>query len=240
MNWKDIQLNEFENRFYYRKKPLFKNQHFIAALKFHAPGLAPVQLLDGWTHIDVNGQPIYEQRYERSFGYYNNRAAVESKVGYFHIDEKGHRINNKDYTWCGNFQSNLCAVSAKDGTYHHIDLLGKRVYTQNYHYTGDFYYGFACVTNEDQLCTHIDTQGRYLHSKWFQDIGVYHKGYATAKDKDGWFHINYQGNAIYEHRFAQLEPFYNAWAFVKSLKGTKMLVNEKGILRNLGKSPQVH
>ena len=49
----------------------FKNR-----LKFHAPGLAPVEDETGWYHIDTNENAIYPERYSRAFGYYDGLAAV--------------------------------------------------------------------------------------------------------------------------------------------------------------------
>ena len=55
--------------------PLY-DARFAEVLPFHAPGLAPVQLLDGrWCHIRPSGEPL-AGRYLRTFGFYCERAAV--------------------------------------------------------------------------------------------------------------------------------------------------------------------
>jgi hypothetical protein len=49
---------------------------FVQVLPFHAPGLAPAQLLDGrWSHIRPSGEPL-AGRFLRTFGVYGERAAV--------------------------------------------------------------------------------------------------------------------------------------------------------------------
>ena len=74
MNWKEIYSNQAENRFYFQGKPLFKEYKSI--LKFHAPGIAPVEDETGWYHINILGEPIYNERYKRVFGYYDGLSTV--------------------------------------------------------------------------------------------------------------------------------------------------------------------
>ncbi len=231
MNWKTIKLNEFDKTFSYNGKLLFKVSNFLDALKFHAPGLAPVQDQSGWYHIDVDGKPIYEKRYVRAFGYYEGLATVISNEGSFHIDTNGNPIYKSKYNWCGNFQEGRCAIRDKDNSYFHIDKQGKQPYQETYSYVGDYKYGFACVMNNQQLFTHIDKQGKKLHNKWFLDLGVYHKGFATARNEEGWFHINFKGERIYQHTFAQIEPFYNNLAFCETQDGQKCVISEFGEMK---------
>ena len=51
---------------------------FAAVLPFHAPGLAPAQLSPAmsWCHVTPSGEPLSMQRYQRTFGFYEQRAAV--------------------------------------------------------------------------------------------------------------------------------------------------------------------
>ena len=64
--------------------PLY-HARFHEVLKFHAPGLAPVQDPSGGYHITPDGQPAYRERYLRTFGFYEDRAVVHSRAGWFHI-----------------------------------------------------------------------------------------------------------------------------------------------------------
>ena len=197
MNWKDIQLNEQTNTFIYQGQQLFQDQIFLDALKFHAPGLAPVKDDTGWFHINVNGLPAYPQRYKRTFGFYNNRAAVITPKGWSHIHPNGALVMDNHYEWCGNFQEGLCTVRNRVGEYFHIDKHGDKAYSETYSYAGDFKYGYACVMNSQQYFTHINCKGDLLHGKWFKDLGVYHKGFATARDEEGWFHIDFNLSLIH-------------------------------------------
>jgi hypothetical protein len=59
-------------------------------------------------------------------------------------------------------------------------------------------------------------------------LGVFHKSYATAKDADGWLHIDRQGKPQYSQRYAAVEPFYNGFALVHSHKGDRLIIDEQG------------
>lgn len=75
MDWKDIRLSDDHTHFTYLGEPVF-GRYFIEALKFHAPGIAPVLDHTGAYHIDATDNPLYEERYSRTFGFYGGRAAV--------------------------------------------------------------------------------------------------------------------------------------------------------------------
>ncbi|MDR0612962.1 MAG: WG repeat-containing protein [Dysgonamonadaceae bacterium] len=227
MNWQDIKVSPDNTHFLYEGKPIF-DKHFIEVLKYHIPGLAPVKDETGAYHIDSNGKPLYSERYNRTFGYYCNRAAVIQGQTRFHINEQGERAYLQNYAWTGNFQENICTVRDFDGNYFHIDLQGKRIYTENYLYAGDYKDGIACVKQSDGFCKHIDTNGNPINSKEFLDLGVFHKNFGTAKDKDGWFHIDKQGNAAYSERYSAIEPFYNGFALVTQFDDGKVIINEQG------------
>ena len=130
MNWREIRDSQSEKRFYYQGKPVFKV--FKTILKFHEPGLAPVEDESGWYHITEDGSALYNERYERAFGYYCGLAAVTSTKGCFHIDARGTQLYDERYAWCGNYQENLCTVRNKDNSYFHIDKCGNRIYTESY------------------------------------------------------------------------------------------------------------
>ncbi|GIV44961.1 MAG: hypothetical protein KatS3mg035_2084 [Bacteroidia bacterium] len=227
MNWKEIKVSEDNTHFLYEGKPLF-NKKFLEVLKFHEPGLAPVKDETGWYHIPINGTPLYQERYDRAFGFYCNRATVVKANEWFHINEKGQRVYTQNYAWTGNFQENLCTVRNHQNFYFHIDLDGNRVYSESYLYAGDFKDGYACVKCSDGLFRHIDTQGKFLNEKGFLDLGVFHKGFATAKDKKGWFHINKQGTELYSQRYLMIEPFYNGCALVTTFDNHKIIIDENG------------
>lgn len=227
MNWKEIKVSNENNSFLYKENIVF-NKDFDEVLKFHAPGLAPVRDKTGAFHIDVNGEELYKERYNRTFGYYCNRAAVIQNESWFHLTEKGNKAYKEAYVWTGNFQENLCTVRNSNNEYFHITLNGEKVYDSVYRYAGDFKDGYACVKIANGLYKHIDTKGNFLNNQEYLDLGVFHKNYATSKDKKGWFHIDKSGRQLYNNRYALIEPFYNGFAVVDTFEKTKQIIAENG------------
>ena len=228
MNWKVIKVSDDNTHFLFKGKLIF-GKTFIEVLKFHSPGLAPVLDNSGAYHIDISGNELYSNRYSRTFGFYCNRAAVVENERWFHINEKGKRVYSNNYSWVGNYQENLCTVRNLGNQYFHIDLNGNRIYAENYVYAGDYKNGLACVKLQDGLYRHIDNKGRFINDKSFIDLGVFHKNFAPAKDKNGWFHIDRQGNELYNNRYLIIEPFYNGFALVTTFENDKIIINEKGL-----------
>jgi len=227
MNWEDIKVSADNTYFLFDEKLVF-NKKFIEALKFHFPGIAPVKDESGAYHINASGEPIYSERYARTFGFYCGRAAVTGGSGWFHIDENGKRGYPQNYDWTGNYQENLCVVRDFDGSYFHIDSCGNGIYRDKYLYCGDFKDGFACVKLQNGLFKHIDRGGVFINGGEFKDLGVFHKKFATAKDKDGWFHIDINGEQLYARRFASVEPFYNGQAKAERFDGLLEVIDETG------------
>ena len=176
----------------------------------------------------MNGKPIYPAYFKRTFGFYDNRAAVESADGWFHILPDGAFLYTQRYAWCGNFQEGCCPVRTFQGQYFHINLEGLSLYVDRYAYAGDFKDGIAVVCDEKGQHTHIDKDGQPVHSCWFSQLDVFHKGFARAQDGQGWGHINKQGHFIYPERYAAVEPFYNGIAHVEDLNGRLLLISEEG------------
>jgi len=227
MTYKELILSTNPTCFLYQGENIF-NRTFLNALKFHVEGFAPVQDESGWFHIDMKGVDLYEERYDRSFGFYFKRAAVIQEGNWFHLDINGKRIYPEAYAWCGNYQQSVCTVRNHQKEYFHIDVQGKACYAEKYNYAGDFRDGYAVVRIANQECKHIDLSGKELNGKCFLDLGVFHKSIATAKDQAGWFHINMEGESLYSQRYGQIEPFYNGFALVESLEGEKQIIDESG------------
>jgi len=227
MKWQQIKVSNDSTHFLHEGNLIF-GKHFIEALKFHPPGLAPVIDESGAYHINESGEALYSKRYSRTFGFYCNRSSVIDKTDWFHIDEKGNRTYSDSYSWTGNFQEDLCTVRDKENRYFHIDLNGNRIYHENYIYSGDFKDGIACVKLQNGLFRHIDTNGNPINDKFFNDLGIFHKNFATAKDNKGWFHIDKKGNELYKERYIMIEPFYNGFALVTLSDSIKKIINEKG------------
>lgn len=207
-------------------RPLYAAR-FLRALSFHEPGLAAVCDRRGAWHIDSYGRPAYPHVFEETFGFYENLAAVRNENGWFHIKRDGTPAYSETFDWCGNFQGGRAVVRRDDG-YFHLLPDGRALYETRFLYAGDFRERRAVVRLAGGLCAHINEDGEFAHPHRYRDLGVYHKGLACARDAGGWTHIDADGVAVYQQRFAQAEPFYNGCALVEILDGKTEVIDECG------------
>jgi len=207
-------------------RPLY-DARFRRALSFHEPGLAAVCDERAAWHIDGHGRPAYSHVFMETFGFYENLAAVRNENGWFHIRRDGTPAYAETHDWCGNFQGGR-AVIRRAGGYFHLLPDGRALYEKRFLYAGDFYERRAVVRLADGLCAHIDEDGEFAHPHRYRDLGVYHKGLACARDGGGWTHIDAGGVAVYQKRFARVEPFYNGCALVETLNGKTEIIDECG------------
>jgi WG containing repeat len=214
LSYDQIKVNEVQDAFLLDGQMLF-GRTFSQVLKFHKEGLAAVADDKGWFHINLEGEPLYDKRFERTFGYYFGRAAVNEAGQWHHLDTGGQAAYTQRYAWCGNYQETICTVRDFNNQYFHIHLDGKPLYPERYSYAGDFKDGAACVRLPDGLWQHIGPTGKPVHA------GKY-------LDERGWMHIDRYGRPVYEARFRSVEPFYNGQALVELMDGGKAVVDEGG------------
>jgi len=94
--WTKTQIADSGTHHTLNNKPLYAAR-FQTVQKFHAPGLAPVQDDSGAYHIDITGNPVYPSRYLRTFGFYEDKAAVCEKNGWFHLLPDGTPLYKQRY-----------------------------------------------------------------------------------------------------------------------------------------------
>lgn len=207
--------------------PLY-NERFEEVYNFHEPGLAAVKKNGEAWHIGLSGNPAYNRRFHKTFGFYFNRAAVVLNSRWFHILPDGTDLYLSKYSWCGNFQDNRCVIRDDSAHYWHINMKGQPVYDNYWKYAGDYCKGIAVVQCENGLYSHIDELGKFVHNQWYLDLDVYHKGIARARDFEGWTHIDYSGNPINSRRFAMVEDFYNGQGRVERYDGGIEIIDRMG------------
>lgn len=227
--WADSAVSQDGTHHTFKNERLYSHS-FKCVLPFHDPGLAPVQHESGkWFHVTFpSGTAAYRQRFDRVFGFYQGLACAVLESSWFHVHPDGSRFDSSFvWAWAGNFQNGACVVRNASGEYFH--QLRDKTVIGPYLYCGDFREGCAAVRLSSGLCTHVRMDGTHVHGKTFFDLGVYHKGFAVARDADGWFHIDMNGNDILKgRRFKLLEPFYNSHAAATRNDGTRVIINENG------------
>ncbi len=227
MSWSTLSVSRDGTHHIRDDHPAY-SERFDDVLPFQAPGVAAVRRGSEAWHIHPDGRAAYRDRFVRTFGFYEGRAAVIAIDGWHHILAHGLELTDARYAWCGNYQDGRCAVRARDGRYFHITAGGARVYAETWKYVGDFREGIAVVQADDGRSTHVDGRGRAIHEHWLDDLDLFHKGYARARDADGWHHVGRDGRSAYERRFAMVEPFYNGQARVERLDGALEVIDETG------------
>ena len=225
--WREYRLSQDLSHHVIGDSPAYPAR-FLEVQKFHAPGLAPVRDASGSYHITPNGSPAYAARHLRTFGFYEDRAAVHSAAGWHHIMPDGSALYPERYDWCGNFQDGRCPVRLRDSRYFHIKRDGAPAYDARYRYAGDFRDGCAVVQRDDGMHTHVDADGVPLHGRWFLDLDVFHKNHARARDAQGWHHVDARGQPLYDRRFQNVEPFYNGQSRVEGFDGSLSVIDETG------------
>ncbi|MGR3973652.1 MAG: methyltransferase [Candidatus Rhabdochlamydia sp.] len=236
--WQEYEVAKEGTHHLRDEQPAYPSR-FLSVLKFHAPGFAPAEDETGAFHIDLEGRPLYSQRFLKTFGFYALRAAVQDASGWYHIDETGEALYSERFRWCGNYQENLCVVQDHQGSFFHLTLEGRRAYSARFAYAGDFHDQVATIQDERGLYTHVNDQAEMIHGKWFLDLDVYHKGFARAKDQGGWFHINMKGEAITSERFLQAEPFYNGIARCETHDQGVIRLSETGEVIQILRQPRL-
>lgn len=229
MTWRDICVSPDGTHHLRNGAPLYA-ERYQEVLAFHEPGLAPVRHGNEAWHIRVGGAAAYGRRFRRTFGFYENLAAVIAPGGWRHIHPNGADAYTVRFDWCGNFQGGRCAARQFDGSYLHITAEGKPAYDARWWYAGDFRDGTAVVQASDGRSTHVSPRGELVHGVWFLDLDVFHKRCARARDEDGWMHVDRAGRPLYARRFAAVEPFYNGQARIERFDGGLEVIDEAGRL----------
>ena len=90
MTWKALTIASTQTHHIHQETGLpAYSERFDEVLAFHSPGLAPVQLGEQSYHIDMYGKPVYSQRFQRCFGFYDGIASVITEKGWRHILPNG-------------------------------------------------------------------------------------------------------------------------------------------------------
>ena len=227
MTWRGTRISPTRTHHVRNGLPLYA-ERFDEVLKFHEPGLAAVRRSDRAWHIRGDGEPAYDRRFDRTFGFYEGLAVAVASDGWRHVRPDGSDLYGTRYAWCGNVQDGRCAVREPGGAYLHLTAEGGPLYDTRWRYAGDFRDGIAVVQSDDGRSTHIGLRGQLIHGGWFLDLDVFHKGCARARDEDGWMHVDLSGRPLYRRRFAAVEPFYNGQARVERRDGGLEVIDETG------------
>ena len=158
MNWRDLNVSICGTYHECDGQPAY-SWRFDEVLKFHSPGLAPVKNDNNAWHVGPDGNAAYSRRFIRTFGFYEDFAAVQAQDGWHHIRPDGSDAYSERYEWCGNFQGGRCTVRLRAGRYRHVLSDGSFSYPETWRYAGDYKDGFCVVQSDAGLLYRLGLSG---------------------------------------------------------------------------------
>lgn len=175
------------------------------------------------TYHEINGKPLYSERYDKVLSYHNGIAPVYSsinneKVSFF-INKKGERLYNRIFLKTFGFYDNIACVMDKTG-YYHINIDGVDLYKERYKWCGNFNEGACAVCDIAGNYFHIDTKGNRLYAEDYTYVGDYKYGVAVAVLTSGKsIHIFKNGSKVHNNEYKSLQPFHKGYAVAEDNNG---------------------
>ena len=172
---------EFDNKAFFidlhNKKPF--DRVFLKAYGFYEQ-LSAVKDIDGWFHIDINGNDIYQERYSWVGNFGEDKCVVKDfNNNYFHIYSNGKKVYTQHYKYTGDFKYGIAVCINKDGKSTHIDNKGKILHGKYFDELNIFHKGYA-IAKDSKGYVHINKKGNELYSKRYKKIEDFYNGYALA------------------------------------------------------------
>ena len=118
-------------------------------------GPSRARISNKWCHVDREGKPIYEKRFDNVSSFSEGVAAVKHLKWWFYIDEKGKAVNNNQFTYASTFKNGLARVK-RDGKYFYIRRSGfEPISSQRFDY--------ACSFEKDRALVRIGEDWFYIN-----------------------------------------------------------------------------
>lgn len=200
-----------------------------------------------WYHILPNGEPAYspttascpsagttsspgsstfQPRWSWCGNFQHGRCPVRlaGSGHYTHIDASGMPRTGGPYAYAGDFREGFAVVQLlEDGLCRHVDREGRLLQCEAF--GGPSYISIGSGKAGAQTSNRAAQQLSLSRLPGFLDLDVFHKGFARARDKGGWFFLRRDGSdACRGQRFAEIEPFYNGQALVRTLEGQRRII----------------
>ncbi|CCO22248.1 methyltransferase [Maridesulfovibrio hydrothermalis] len=178
-----------------------------------------ITVSDDGTHHQVDGSPIYSQRFDSVLTFHDpGLAPVRCGVEAWHIFADGTPAYSRRFMQTFGFYNGLAAVSGKRG-WSHIYPDGKYAYKQHYAWCGNFQNERCSVRDLDGLYFHIDSYGKPLYEKRWRYAGDYYGNIAAVQGDDGSStHIDASGKFVHNRWYIDLDVFHKG--FARAREGT--------------------
>jgi len=183
---------------------------------------------DNAYHIDVNGERIYQNNFEKVSDFSENLAAVQKDGNWFYIDEGGNRAFDGNFSYAGPFKDGEAQVTSFDGKSQKINTQGK-ILGNEYLSICPEYEGIRCAVDLSGKQLHIDKNDNPIYEQRYQIARSFSNGRAAVKDFDGnEFHIDTNGNRVYEKNYDEVKDYSEERAVVKEGYGKMYHIDLNG------------
>jgi hypothetical protein len=172
------------------------------------------------THHEIDGQPIYEQKYDEVLKFHApGLAPVRIADEAWHIDINGLAAYPQRFRRAFGYYSGLAAVMTDKG-WCHIHTNGSCLYPQRYAWCGNFQEGFCVVRQSDGLYFHITDQGNAAYDARWNYAGDYRDGICVIQNATGRSsHMDASGFLVHGYWFLDLDVFHKGFARARDGEG---------------------
>ncbi len=140
---------------------------------------------EGWGHIDIKGNLVYEPIYDWVGNYQDEVCTVRDKKGsYFHIKDNGDRVYSANMLYAGDFRNEIAVVRKNNGLCTHIYKDGTSVHGKYFIDLDVFHKGFARAKNKEGWF-HINEEGKEIYQEKYKCNEPFYNGYALVENMLG-------------------------------------------------------
>jgi hypothetical protein len=175
---------------------------------------------DGTHHCTIEGEQIYDERFETVLPFHEPGLAPASDGSrWFFILPDGKRAFYESFQRTFGFYGGLATV-VDDGNWYHIRTDGTRAYQGSWNWCGNFQQRLCAVRNEIGEYYHINSDGATIPSGPHSYAGDFREGVAVVRCMDGFCrHIDFEGEYIHEGQFLDLDVFHKGLGRARDLEG---------------------
>lgn len=172
------------------------------------------------TYHEVDGIPMYEERYDQVLSFHApGLAPARKRDVWFHIGADGKKAYCCEYDRVFGYYYGMAAVS-DHGKWFHIKPDGEPAYRLRFKWVGNFQENLCAVMDYEGHFYHINSNGERIYKDNYRYAGDYHEGVAAVQGQDGlFFHILSDGSRLNPSKFLEAGTFHKGYATVRDSVG---------------------
>lgn len=149
---------------------------------------------------------------------------ARDQFGMFHVDSKYNPLYVQRFDKVGCFNSTATTVAELNGEQFHINFQGEALYSKRFWFAEPFEFGVAIVIQDGKyFLINMDAERVSID---FEKIDKFNSiGIAVAQYDGKQFHIDTNGNPIYDFRFDKVDRFNESGTAVATLNGKQFHIN---------------